>query len=166
MGVAGLGVVLVVTGQGATLGGEYGWQAAALASGVMAGGAVVTIRAARRYNGPWEIFFFFNFMGLLATAPFAFNAWVWPDGNTWALLLVMGTVLTVAQILMNHALGLADASYAAALIPLTPVTSFTLGFAFDGEAVTVLSVAGGVLTLLGVTCVALQDARGKPLPRP
>lgn len=158
LAVAGLGVVLVVVGQGATLGGPYAWQLAALASGLMAGGAVVTIRAARRYNGAWEIFFFFNLMGLVATTPFALRSWVWPDGGTWLLLLVMGAVMTLAQVLMNHALGAAPASYAAAVIPLTPVTSFALGMTFDGEMITTLSLCGGALTLLGVTWVARQNA--------
>lgn len=159
LAVAGGGIALVVYGQGAALGGAYGWQAVALLSGVCAGAAVTAIRAARRSDGAWEIFAFFCLVGLACTAPMAGTRWVDPSGDDWVLLLGVGLLSVAGQYLLTDALGVVDAATAVTISQLTVVTSMLLGHFVDGEPFTALSLVGGGLTLGGVIWIARIDAR-------
>lgn len=160
---AGAGVVLVFYGQGMALGGAYGWQALALLSGVVAGAAVTAIRAARKTDGPWEVFGFFNLVGVATTAPFALAAWTWPSPEAWGYVFALGGLFVCSQLLLTHALGHVEAATAATVTQLTVVTSFAMGYFLDGDPVTWLSLLGGVFTVAGVAWVARLNAT---VPRP
>jgi drug/metabolite transporter (DMT)-like permease len=154
LGIAGAGVVMVVYGQGKALGGGYGWQAVALLSAVTSGAAVTSIRAARRTDGPWEVFTGFCLIGLLCTAPGALAGWQAPTGREWALLAAVGGLSVIAQVLMTHALGAVEAATAGILSQLTVVLTLAIGHYADGEPLTLLSLVGAALTLLGVSLAA------------
>jgi drug/metabolite transporter (DMT)-like permease len=151
MAVAGTGVVLVVIGEGAALGGAYIWQAIAVGSAVLSGAAVTSIRAARRTDGAWEVFGAFCAIGILCTAPFAVPEWKSPAGTEWALLLAVGLLAALAQVLMTHALLVVDATTAGIIAQLTVVIALLLGHFFDGDPFTSVSVLGASLTVLGVS---------------
>jgi drug/metabolite transporter (DMT)-like permease len=162
--VAMAGVALVVVGEGRILGGEYGWQLVALASGVAAGAAVTTIRAARRTDGPWELFGAFNALGLLMTAPFALRAWVWPNAEGWIWVAAMSVLAVLGQILLTHALGFVEAAPAAVISQLTILTSYALGATLDDQQVTLLAMLGGALAIVGVVWIARTPGRAPPVP--
>ena len=158
-GVAAVGVALVVSGQGKALGGGYGWQAVALASAVCSGAAVTSIRAARRTDGPWEVFAFFCLLGVVATAPLALARWRAPTGDEWLLLVAVGLVAVVAQVLMTHALGGVEAATSGIIAQITVIMSLLLGHFLDGEPLGRLAAGGAALTLVGVSWAAWTAAR-------
>lgn len=159
---AGGGIALVVYGQGKALGGGYGWQVLALLSGIASGAAVVSIRAARRTDGPWEIFGMFCLVGLVCTAPMALARWRELSLETWWLLLGVGLLSLAAQILMTHAYGAVEAATGVTISQLTVVVSMMLGHFVDGETLSTTSLVGTGLTLAGVVWVAWS---GAPIPR-
>lgn len=165
MGVAAVGVTLVVYGQGKALGGAYGWQLIALGSAVMSGAAVTSIRAARRTDGAWEVFGAFCLLGMLCTAPIAFMRWKAPSPDEWWLLVGVGLLSVVAQVLMTHALGAVEAALSGIIAQITVVTAMALGHFLDHEPLTAVSLVGAVLTLGGVSLAAHVSARTIPLER-
>ena len=161
LAAAAVGVFLVIGGQGTVLGGAYRWQAIALASAVLSGAAVTAIRAARRHDGPWEVFAGFSLVGLLVIAPLAVARWRSPDARTWLLLLAVGGLAVVAQVLMTHALGVVRATTSGTIGQLTVVTTLTLGHFVDGEPLSAVAAAGAALTIAG-TSLASREPRPAP----
>ncbi|MBI4511306.1 MAG: DMT family transporter [Deltaproteobacteria bacterium] len=161
LAVTGVGIFLVIYGQGKALGGAYGWQAVALCSAVISGAAVTSIRAARRTDGSWEIFAAFCIFGMLCTGPHAFLRWKSPSVQEWALLGVVGVLSVVAQVLMTHALAVVEAALSGIVSQLTVVTAIALGSLLGGEPFALLSIAGASLTVLGA-CLAA----GARMPEP
>lgn len=162
--IAGTGIVLVIYGQGKALGGAYGWQAIALLSAVAAGAAVVSTRAARRTDGPWEIYAVFCLVGMACTVPLGLARWRTPSLAEWGLLLTVGGLWLVGQILMTHALGLVEAATTVTIAQLTVVTAALLGYFIDDDPFTLLSMAGAVLTIVGVVWAARVRARRVSAP--
>ncbi len=156
--VAVCGVALVVYGQGLALGGLMKWQLLGVASALLSGGAVTTIRAARRHDGAWEIFAAFCVVGMLCTAPLAFGfaGWRAPTFHEWMLLVMVGLVAVFAQVLMTHAYGTIPAAAGGTIQQLTVATAFFLGHVLDGEPFTVVAACGAVLTLAGVSLAAVS----------
>lgn len=159
LGVASIGVTLVIHGQGKALGGAYGWQAIALGAAVVSGAAVTAIRAARRTDGTWEIFAVFSFATILCAAPFALTRWITPNPVEWGLLLFVGTISLIAQVLMTHALRVVDASTSGIMSQITVVVSIALGHFLDADPFPPLAAGGALLTLVGVSWAARTAAR-------
>ena len=163
------GVVLVVQGGaqpvsasgsgGAWLGGFGVWELCGLGSAMLSGAAVTAIRAARKTDGPWEIFGAFCLFGVLATAPFAVHGWVAPRPAEWALLLGVGLVSLVAQVLFTQALREIRAATSGAISQVTPITALALGALVQHDAVGALALGGAALTISGVALATLIEAR-------
>jgi drug/metabolite transporter (DMT)-like permease len=135
------------------------WAPLALVSAALSGAAVTAIRAARRTDGPWEIFGAFCLFGLFATGPFALHAWRPPTPLQWGLLLAVGLLSLAAQILFTHALRVARAAVAGVIMQLTPITALILGVTLDGDRLGPVALAGCAITLAGVSWAALRMAR-------
>jgi drug/metabolite transporter (DMT)-like permease len=159
MVVAGVGVYLVVHGQGDVLGGEVTWQLIALGSAVLSGAAVTAIRAARRTDGPWEVFGAFCLVGMVCTAPNALASWRSPDAHSWGLLMAVGLLSLVAQMLMTHALGVVKAATSGVIAQLTVVTALGLGHFLNGDPISLVSAVGSLLTLVGVSAATYMVGR-------
>jgi drug/metabolite transporter (DMT)-like permease len=157
---AGVGVVMVVIGQGRALGGSYVWQGIALASAVFSGAAVTSIRAARRSDGAWEVFTAFCLFGALWTAPFALRSWQAPTPEEWGILLGVGVCSVGGQMLMTHALGVVSAATSGILAQLTVLIALSLGHLVDRDPVTKLSALGALLTLAGISLAARLRTTG------
>lgn len=151
---AGIGIGMVVLGQGRALGGSYLWQGIALASAVCSGAAVTSIRAARRSDGAWEVFTAFCLLGALWTAPFALGNWLAPTPREWWILTGVGVASIGGQVLMTHALGVVSAATSGILAQLTVLMAIGLGYFVDKDPLTWLSLLGAVLTLVGVSLAA------------
>ncbi|MSP60743.1 MAG: DMT family transporter [Myxococcales bacterium] len=145
------GVVLVLHGHAAP--GRLGigpWEVAGLASALLSGAAVTTIRAVRRTDGSWEIFGAFCVVGAAVTAPQAVGRWVAPAPRDWALLVAVGLVSVLAQVLFIHALRYVRAATSGVISQLTPVTALVLGIALLHEPARALALVGSAITLAGV----------------
>jgi drug/metabolite transporter (DMT)-like permease len=147
-----LGVALVIAGTAPP--GSLGlgrWQLVGIASAVLSGAAVATIRQVRKTDGSWEIFTAFCLAGVVIAAPPALAAWVAPDAGEWAALVGVGLLSLMAQLLMTHALRYVRAAVAGVIIQLTPAGSMLLGWVLLGEKVGGLALAGTAITLAGVS---------------
>ena len=147
-----LGVALVIAGTAPP--GSLGlgrWQLVGIASAMLSGAAVATIRQVRKTDGSWEIFTAFCLAGLVIAAPPALVAWVAPTAGEWAALVGVGLLSLVAQLLMTHALRYVRAAVAGVIIQLTPAGSMLLGWVLLGEKVGGLALAGTAITLAGVS---------------
>ena len=85
--------------------------------------------------------------------------WSQPEPVYWLTLLmaIVSTVLPV--ILMSVGIRLVGSSHASMLGTVGPVATIFLGFAFLGEPITTIQLAGAALVLVGV--VAISRAPGK-----
>lgn len=142
------GVLLVLRGpEGISIGpGEL----AAIGSAVIAGIAVVTIRAARAYDNSATILFAFSVGGFLIALPFALPNWQMAGAATWGLALVVGISSFFAQLMMTHAFGLITAGQGAIFQLLTPIFTFGMGSLLLGEEVTATAATGALLTVAAI----------------
>lgn len=157
--MAAVGVVLVVLGQSAALGGDRIWIGLGLVSALMSGAAVTAIRAARRTDGTWEILAAFCLLGLVCTTPLTILRWRTPDAEGWALLLLVGLLSVLAQLLMTHAFAVVEAAQSGVIQQLAVVTTFTGGAILYGDRLPPIALAGAALTITGVGAAAWLSAR-------
>jgi len=147
-----VGVVLVMVGTAPP--GSLGlgpWQLVGLASAMLSGAAVATIREVRKTDGAWEIFAAFCLAGALITAPPAVLGWVNPRPVEWMELAGVGLTSVVAQLLMTYALRYVRAAVAGVIAQLTPVASLALGWGLFGERPVALALVGAGVAVAGVT---------------
>ena len=130
-------------------------ELAAICSAVIAGGAVVTIRAARAYDNSATILFAFSVGGLLLSLPFAIPTWQNAGPTTWALALVVGVSSFFAQLMMTHAFGLVTAGQGAIYQLLTPIFTFGLGALLLGESIAPLAALGVILAVGSIAWAAV-----------
>lgn len=151
------GVVLVLwTPGGIELGvGEL----AAIASAVIAGAAVVTIRASRAHDDATTILFAFSVGGLLIALPFAIPTWQSADWTTWGLVFIVGLSSFLAQLMMTHAFGLVTAGYGALFQLLTPVFTYAMGATLLAEPISLAAAIGGTITVLAIGWAAVPPRR-------
>lgn len=152
-----VGVVLVLWTPGGL---ELGMgELAAIASAVIAGAAVVTIRASRAHDDATTILFAFSIGGLLLSLPFAIPTWQQADPAIWGLAFVVGLSSFVAQLMMTHAFGLVTAGHGALFQLLTPVFTFAMGALWLSEPISLLAAAGGALTVGAIGWAAVPPKR-------
>ena len=144
-------------------------MAAGLASAVMSGAAVTTVRALRGglrpglgseasregeagepiENAP-TILFTFACIACLVSAPFVAAAPTTPRPADLPLLGALGLSSIAAQLLSSDAMGYVSAVTAAVTGPLTPLLAFAFGAIFLGEPWPPRVVAGSFVALAGV----------------
>jgi len=134
------------------------WEGAALASSILAGAAVVAIRAARRSEGSWSIYASFSLCGALVTAPFALPAWERPGALEWTLLAVVGATSVAAQLLMTWAYRWVTNLQAGILLQLSVVVTMALGALLLDERLAPSQLVGAALALTGVVGVIWMQA--------
>lgn len=171
IGLGAIGaLVLTAAGVGAVIVGQAPpgespigvWQIVGVASAVLSGAAVATIREVRKTDGSWEIFAAFCLVGALVTGVPAARAWVSPTPVEWILAVTIGLVSVVAQLLMTYALRFLRASAAGILMQLTPVAALTFGWLVHGDHIAPLALLGATVTLVGVSLGAWMASASQP----
>lgn len=164
------GVALVATGheQDFRL---RGWELVAIASAVVSGLAIVSVRATRRpgqvggSEGSWMVFASFTFVGFLVTLPTVappFGHWVAPTAWQWLMLVLCGLTSVAAQLLMTSALRDMTAAGIGVVQQLTVVLTLAGGLLFFHETLTVRVAIGCVITIGGVLWMMRTSAN--PIP--
>jgi drug/metabolite transporter (DMT)-like permease len=163
-----IGVTLVATGQGH----EFrlqGWAMVAVASAVVSGMAITSVRATRRpgqdgsSEDSWMVFASFTTVGLLVTLPTVappFGHWVAPTAGQWVVLVLCGLVSVAAQLLMTAALRDMTAAGIGVVQQTTVVLSLGLGLLFFHETLTLRAGIGCVVTISGVLWMMRTNAKG------
>jgi drug/metabolite transporter (DMT)-like permease len=160
-----IGVVLVIKGQAPP--GSLGlgtWQLVGLASALLSGAAVATIREVRRTDGSWEIFAAFCAVGALITGVPTLAAWKTPRPSEWGALLAVGLLSVAAQLMMTYALRYVRAAVAGVVAQLTPVTALALGWLLFRDAIAGIAALGALLTLAGASWGTYLATTVEPVP--
>lgn len=162
-----IGVAAIVAGR---LGTAHGPRlvegvAAIVASAVLYAGNLVVQRHQAQRASPFEIAFFQTATVFACLLPLAFWAAVRPTPAQWLPLIASAAFATVSLVLLSWAYARAEAQI---LVP-SEYTGFIwlalLGWWFFGEALTVWTLAGAVLTVVG--CLyAIRQPTGRPSKGP
>ncbi len=168
LAVTTLGVAVVIVADAPPGGVALGrWQLVGIASAILSGAAVATIREVRKTDGVWEIFAAFCLAGALFTGVPASHHLVAPTPAEWIMVVGVGVTSVAAQLMMTHSLRDLPAAAAGVLFQLTPVSAMVLGRIFFGERPVPLAIAGAAVTLVGVAWGAYLSAapqRVQPVP--
>jgi len=133
-----------------------------LASGVMAGLALTTVKRLSGEDDPISIVVWFALISSLISAVPLFWSFVWPEGSAWGWLLAVGLFGSLGQ------LGL---TWAYQRAPVTQVSPFgytsllfagLVGFLLWDEVPDLLGIAGMIL----ITAAGITVAREKATPAP
>lgn len=157
LGLASIGVSLVLRDNAAHI--AFGWgELAAIASALLAGGAVTAIRALRATDNAPTIFFAFCLGGLLVSWPFALGSWP-AEPTAWAIALIgVGGTSFGAQLLMTQSYGELTVPEAAIWQQLTPVMTYLWAIGLLGEQ---LALVGAVGVLLGISGVVYASVTAR-----
>jgi drug/metabolite transporter (DMT)-like permease len=157
--VASVGVFLVLGGGEVRFGLGAG-ELLGIASAVLGGAAVTSIRALRATDNAPTIFLAMALGGVAVSLPYGFAAW--PTGPTpWLAAGGVGLVAFLAQLLMTEAYGTLAVPEAALWQQLTPIASFAWALGI-GERLTVMTAVGVLLGIAGVIYGALLGHRPAP----
>jgi drug/metabolite transporter (DMT)-like permease len=162
--VTSAGVFLVLGGGSLRVGFSWG-EAAGVASAILGGAAVTSVRLLRATDNALIIFLAFCLGGLAVSWPFALGPWP-AAGTVWLLALGLGVTSFLAQLLMTHAYGALTVPEAAVWQQLTPVTSYLWALGFLGERVTAVEALGVLLGLGGVVYGSVLGRRRGPADAP
>lgn len=161
MPVAFAGVMLVVQSH-ARPGDVFGfgpWELVGVASAILSGAAVTSMRAARRGENSWSVYASFCFLGTLLTAPFAIANWRTPTGTDWVWLAATSLFAIGAQLLLTFTLRWVDAMTVGVISQLAVVIAMALGVTFLGDIINARGALGALLTISGVIGVVYITSR-------
>jgi drug/metabolite transporter (DMT)-like permease len=159
LAITTVGVMIVIGAQGDVVHVTLDrWQLTGLASAVLSGAAVATIREVRRTDGSWEIFASFCLIGAIITGVPAVPHWVSPTPRLWFVLGAVGVISIAAQLLMTFALGFVRAAIIGLVQQLTPVVTMAVGASLYGDRLSPLALGGAAITLVGVSVGAYYAA--------
>jgi drug/metabolite transporter (DMT)-like permease len=164
LAITTIGVAMVIGGVAPPGSLGFGrWQMVGMASAVLSGAAVATIREVRKTDGSWEIFAAFCLGGALITSVPTCAAWVTPGALQWLELAAVGLLSVAAQLLMTYALRFVRAAVAGIIAQLTPVAALAIGWFVFGETIGALALSGAALTLAGVSWGAYLASNDQPM---
>jgi drug/metabolite transporter (DMT)-like permease len=157
--VASVGVFLVLGGGGMSIGLGRG-ELLGIASAMLGGAAVTSIRALRATDNAPTIFLAMALGGVAVSFPYGLAPW--PSGPLpWLAAGGVGLVAFLAQLLMTEAYGTLAVPEAALWQQLTPIASFLWALSI-GERFTGMTAVGVLLGISGVVYGALLGHRPAP----
>lgn len=133
---------------------------AGLCSSVLAGVAVVTVRALRSTDSAMAIYGAFCVFGLLVVVPVALPEWRPITLRSGILLLLIGVLSLVAQFLFTYALRFVTAGAGSLTTQLTVVTSYAIAAITLGEPVSGRAAIGSLVVMGGVLLASLSSETG------
>ncbi len=122
---------------------------AGFASGMFAGMAYTLVRSLKGKESPNRIIFFFSFVSTLATLPFLFIYPCSPTKIQWLALVGTGIFAAGGQYGLTFAYHHARASRISVFTYLHVLFSLVVGYLFWNEQPDGLSIAGGLLIIVG-----------------
>lgn len=166
LGVAGVGVWLVINPrfESINLGDGIG-----LFSGMLAGGAVLSIKHLRRTDDALVIFTSYAIFGAVfafipgffsfGQAGVPFGTWAMPSSAALVALVTIGVITTIAQLSFTHGYGFTSLPLGTLLSLTVPGISALGGAIFLGEALTPHFILGGTLVVVACGILGLQEGR-------
>ncbi len=137
---------------------------AGLASGLLAAFAMVGVRNLSRTEPATRIVFYFSLIAAAVSAvPLAWR-WENPPAELWGWLIAMGSLATLAQILMTRAYASAPAAQIGPFVYTIVLFAALLGWSLWGEIPDAYSAAGALLVCAGGVLTIRQAGRLAPPP--
>lgn len=124
--------------------------AAGLATPILGGAAMATVRKARDDTDALSVFFAFCLVGLLMSAPLAWWGWRPVEAGAGPALVAVGLFGLFGQILFTWGMGHTTATAGSAATQLVPALVWVMAIGWLGERVSTLAVAGALLCVGGV----------------
>lgn len=150
------GVYLLVSGEFH----EWSWMVfLGILSAVFAAIAYVSIRAVKHRESPFTVIFYFTGISTLGSLFFLPFGFVWPDFVAWLWLIGVGIGSFYGQLWMTIALRRAPASLISPFSYITPLLSFLFGMMFWNERLTLISVLGAFLIVLGGSLISYFETK-------
>ena len=134
-----------------------------LSSG-LGGMAMVLIHKARQTNGPLIIYFYFCLMGGILSFPFFVKEFRAPSFHHGILLVLLGLMLLVGQILMNHAFKFCKASEGSLIMMSEIVFAGIAGFLMFKDPLTFHFLLGSILIMGSGVGLNLMSRRSRRSP--
>ena len=161
IGVSFAGALLIALGKGS--GFTLGWGAALiLLASISASAYNILQKSMLSRYGPVELTTLAIWAGTILLLPFSGGLWaemrVAAPGDTLAVVFLGVGPAALAYVTWAVVLSRLPASRASSMLFMVPVVAFLVGWAWLGEAPSLIDVAGGVLAMGGV---ALVNARGR-----
>ena len=130
-----------------------------LASSGIWGTILIVIKSlGRRDATPTIVTYMVLFMSPLALIPALF-VWTWPTLEQLAVLLVMGTMGTVAHLTLTQALRVGEAAVVMPMDFFKLIWATLLGFLIFGEFPDVYTWVGGFMIFVSATYLALRERK-------
>lgn len=124
--------------------------AAGLATPILGGAAMTTIRKVRDDTDSLSVFFSFCLVGLLMSLPLTAGAWVPLTSSVAPTLAAVGLLGLLGQLLFTWGMGHTTATLGSATTQLVPVLAWVLAIGWLKETVSVMGGVGALLCLGGV----------------
>lgn len=133
----------------------------AVCGAIMAAVAYVMVRRLAATEHALVIVFWFSFIGVVGSAPFAAAQWVTPLPWEWAAILAVGIATQAGQVLLTKALALDRASKVMQAGYVQILFAGLWGFVLFGE-VPHLSAAFGTVAIVGSLALLTRPRPGGP----
>lgn len=138
----------------------------ALFAAVVMGMEVIFIKKLSQIEGPFQILFFNNMLGLVIATTAVIAVWAQPTGAQWAVLLALGVSMALAQTCFVNAMARADASFVAPFSYGTLIFAALYDVVFYNVFPDWVTVLGAGIIISGALLLALREARlNKPQSR-
>jgi len=137
-----------------------------LLSGCLGGIAMVLAHKARQTNSPFIIYFYFCLIGGMITFPFTFQSFKMPTIQHGILLALIGLMLLIGQVLMNHGLKFCKASEGSLILMSEVVFTGIAGVLIFKDPMTWNFLVGAFLIIgssVGLNLVT-RASRHSPVP--
>jgi len=120
----------------------------ALFSGMLVGGAIVSLRESRKTDSAWTIFHYFNITGMLLSLPFVLGRWTVPPWASLPALLGVLLFSMLGQMGMTVAYRHISTAEGGVISTVGAAVGAAMGILFLHEAVTPGLLLGGAMIIL------------------
>ena len=133
----------------------------ALGAAMVMGMELIFMKKLSRIEGPFQILFFNNMLGLIIATVAVVAFWVQPTGAQWAVLAALGLSMALAQTCFINAMARADASFVAPFSYGTLIFAALYDVVFYKVIPDAVTLIGAAIIISGAILLAVREARAK-----
>ncbi len=133
----------------------------ALGAAMVMGIELIFMKKLSRIEGPFQILFFNNMLGLIIATVAVVAFWVQPTGAQWAVLAALGLSMALAQTCFINAMARADASFVAPFSYGTLIFAALYDVVFYKVIPDAVTLIGAAIIISGAILLAVREARAK-----
>jgi drug/metabolite transporter (DMT)-like permease len=133
----------------------------ALGAAMVMGMELIFMKKLSRIEGPFQILFFNNMLGLIIATMAVVAFWVQPTGAQWAVLAALGLSMALAQTCFINAMARADASFVAPFSYGTLIFAALYDVVFYKVIPDAVTLIGAAIIISGAILLAVREARAK-----